>query len=71
MLKFYGLSDELAELNETGLAMDINMDDFKTGKGWDKLYPGTYWVVPVFNVPEGVHLNEDYKLQIKITTHKE
>ena len=71
VLKFYGLSDELAELNETGLAMDINMDDFKTGKGWDKLYPGTYWVVPVFNVPEGVHLNEDYKLQIKITTHKE
>ena len=71
VLKFYGLSDSLTELNETGLAMDINMDDFRTTKGWDKLYPGTYWVVPTFNVPEGVHLNEDYKLQIKITTKKE
>lgn len=65
-VKVYGLPDEIAKVNED-LNIYVDIDSYMEENGLTTLSKGTYWIEPSFNLPGSVHMDQDFKVQIKVS----
>lgn len=64
-VKVYGLPDDINKVNED-LNIYVDLDSYMKENEMTSLSKGTYWVEPTFNLPRSVHMDREFKVQIKV-----
>ena len=66
-LKAYGLSKILDEINFGDIKMTLDFGAYMREHGITSPDEGIYNLTPVFNLPEGVSVRDNFKVQVRIT----
>lgn len=66
-LKAYGLSKVLDEINFSDVKMTLDFGAYMREHGITSPDEGIYNLTPVFNLPEGVSVRDNFKVQVRIT----
>ena len=65
-IRIYGLSEYLAEVDETHLNIVLDLNEYAAQNGMTSVGTGTYHIVPTISLPEGVHLEDGCTITVRV-----
>ncbi len=66
-LKVYGLATVLEEYDADHATPQLDVGAFMTQSGMLEMAPGIYNITPDFGLPEGAHIKDNFKIQVRIS----
>lgn len=66
-LKVYALAQILDEINFNNIKMRLDFGAYMREHGITNPEPGTYYLTPDFGFPEGAHIRDNFKVQVRIS----